>query len=255
MPTSLHVHPQRVRLKPNTGISVKITFDPNRDEVRYLLDQKQEVIVITNISVITGDWPTRSCLRSAINLCRDRVEDIASNNILNKIIVSYQNEDFNPSNTTHLIENPLEAVKQCTNTFEHVEFALTVNNVVDEQIHLTSENEQSILFKTMMSKDIPPPSINQEKIDTFPLEITPSTIKILDGHPMILKLQSISDEPQMFEIKSNLKELTIIPNEGYLLPGQMMNLIIQVKSKVLISSSSNIEVIIRAFCIKNIYMF
>lgn len=148
-------------MKPNSGISVKITFDPNRDEVRYLLSQKQEIIVITNISVITGDWPTRNSLRSAINLCRDKKEAIASNNILSKIIVDYQNEGSTASNTPTKIENPLEAVKQCTNTFGHVEFALTVNNVADERLDLTSENEQSMLFKTMMSKDIPN-STNQE---------------------------------------------------------------------------------------------
>lgn len=60
---SLHITPQRVQIPPNTKTIVKMAYQPKRDEIKKILSVKQEVVSLYNITVLTGDEPSRQRVR------------------------------------------------------------------------------------------------------------------------------------------------------------------------------------------------
>ncbi|XP_063699117.1 uncharacterized protein LOC134829790 isoform X2 [Culicoides brevitarsis] len=212
IPSNLIISPQRLRLPSKRCGSIKISFTPTREEARYICDQPQDVVVIAKVSVIYGDWPTRDRLKRVSQKVTEK------NSIVEKICQPFKNERTSSSGEKFL-DDAWKIVQECTNTFQHMEFLLTLNKSSDETINLTQAiGEQSILFKSMLSDEM---RIHRGDTEIFPLKVTPENIYFNSlSEKVEMKIKNISGNMETFEIGQEFKTFIFDPQEGQIGPDE-----------------------------------
>lgn len=212
-PSHLIITPQRHRVPGKRAGSVKISFMPTRAESRYICDQPQDVVTIAKVSVIFGDWATRDRLKQVTQ------KVAVANAVINMICQPFKDERASIKNYPEkFLDDALKAVQDCTDTFQHTEFLLTINKSPDETINLTQAiGEQSILFKSMLTDEL-----RHYRTDSneFPLEVTPAQISISMNETVDIKIRNSSNAVETFEIGHELRTFRFDPTEGQIRPGE-----------------------------------
>lgn len=213
LPSNLIITPQRLRLPEKRSGSVKISFTPTRDESRYISEQSQESVTIARVSVIYGDWATRDRLKNV-------TQKVASkNSIIDKICQPFKGET-GPNNPypEKFLDDAWKVIQECTDTFQHTEFLLTINKSLDDTLNLTQAiGEQSILFKSMFTDEM---RHYRPDSDIFPLQVTPENISIGMNETIEMKIKNISNAIETFEIAQELRTFRFDPTEGQIRPGE-----------------------------------
>lgn len=213
IPSNLVITPQRLRLPGKRAGSAKITFTPTRDESRYICEQPQEIVTIAKVSVIYGDWATRDRLKHATQ------KVTIMNAVISKICQPFKDEKGLSNNYSEkFLDDVWKVVQECTNTFEHTEFLLTINKSSDDTINFTQAiGEQSILFKSMFTDDM---RHFRNDSDGFPLQVTPETLSIGLNETVELKIKNNSTVIETFEIGQEIRTFRFDPTEGQIRPGE-----------------------------------
>lgn len=152
MNTSLFVERKKVIVEPQKSSEIKVTFKPNRDEIKKLIKKNSDVLVVANLVVITGDEPGRMRIKRLIKEARsENKKNVQST--LNELCTSFYRESVTD---TSALRESFSVIDELIGTFKTYELSLTINRNLDETLvnFGLETDDESLLFQTLASESL-----------------------------------------------------------------------------------------------------
>ncbi|KAH8408095.1 hypothetical protein KR222_003453, partial [Zaprionus bogoriensis] len=161
------VRPSKLILPPHSEAMVRITFRPNREDIKNILKKTSQVLTLANMRIFCGDEPNRQRMRSLVQRMTQQQREQLTSSMLDNIWSTFPGEQ--PMRSLGMLNEPPDFILDLMTVVRIIDVALTLNRDFDESAEISHlclpDAEETVLFRTVCAANSPTPSTMLEPVD------------------------------------------------------------------------------------------
>lgn len=235
--SSLSVYPGKVIVKPGGFEKITINFRPRKNDIKKIVSQNTDVMIVANLTLITGDEPTRKRIKKIVEGSKNDF-NMKDGPMIGLVDDIPRQDD---SSDVEMLKESLEDMIELTSTLKTHELTLTVNRNLDDTVvdfSMLAETDESLLFKTLTSEHL---------LEEDLILVNPTNLVFSKSHQncQVILIKSNSYKIQTFEFDCDSSFFTISPKEGQILPREEIKIYVKnLKETVSVDHHANVMLLL-----------